>query len=222
MGNRPITLPRSPRRTGKVRERAPRPPVPVGLAAALFTRTQQFVLGALFGEPGRSFSVSELISGAGGASGSVQRELARLVQCGIVALDTAGRTKRYRANPQSPIHAELTGIIRKTVRLVDPVRAALQPLLPQIESAFIYGSIAKGNEGATSDIDLMLLFDSLSYAEVMRVLDAPATNLQRKISPTLYSREEWEKRRRQGNTFVKRVLEQPRLWIYGDPHASAA
>lgn len=85
------------------------------LSDALFTSTQQRVLACLFGEPGRSYSVSELIQTTGAGSGAVQRELARLAGAGLLALDPVGNQKRYRANPDCPIHDELVAIVRKTL-----------------------------------------------------------------------------------------------------------
>lgn len=87
------------------------------LSDALFTHTQQRVLGALFGAPGRSFSVSELIHCTGAGSGAVQREVARLAGSGLLTIESVGRQKRYRSNPNSPIHDELVSIVHKTLGL---------------------------------------------------------------------------------------------------------
>lgn len=98
-----------------------------GLADALFTTTQQRVLGALYGQPQRSFTVSELIASTGAGSGAVQRELAKLVASGLLTVQPVGNQKRYQANPAAPIHDELVGIVRKTVGLAELLRATLQP-----------------------------------------------------------------------------------------------
>ncbi|GAB3471148.1 winged helix-turn-helix domain-containing protein [Polaromonas eurypsychrophila] len=71
------------------------PPAPSGFAAALFTGTQQRVLGLLFGQPDRSFYANEIIALAGVGSGAVQRELARLAQSGLVTLRPVGNQKHY-------------------------------------------------------------------------------------------------------------------------------
>src|SRR5689334_22338152 len=124
-----------------------------GLADALFSRTQQRVLALLFGQPDRSFYASEVIALAGGGSGAVQRELARLTESGLVTLRPLGKQKYYQANPESPLFSELRGIVEKTVGLVEPLRAALMPLSAKIHAAFVFGSVAKREDSASSDID---------------------------------------------------------------------
>ena len=192
------------------------------LSDALFTTTQQRVLGCLFGQPDRSFTVSELIRTTGAGSGAVQREIARLAGCGLLTVEPVGNQKRYRADPVSPIHAELVSIVRKTFGLAAPLREALAPLAEHLDAAFVYGSVAKGTDTAASDIDLMLVSDTLTYAEVMAVLHPLIGRLGREVHPTLYARDELHKRIAAGNSFVTRVLAQPRLWIIGGEHDLAA
>lgn len=189
-----------------------------GLADALFSATQQRVLGLLFGQPDRSFYATELIGLTGGGSGAVQRELAKLERSGLVVTSRRGTQKHYQANPQSPIFEELCGIARKTVGLAEPLREALAPLAPQITAAFVYGSIAKRTDTARSDIDLMILSDTAGYPEVMGVLHEATLRLGREVNPSIYNLQELQARLREGNAFVKRVLEQPKVWIIGDEH----
>ena len=192
------------------------------LADALFTTTQQRVLGCLFGEPGRTFSISELIQTTGAGSGAVQREVARLAGSGLLLMAPLGNQKRYRANPDAPIHDELAAIVRKTFGLAAPLREALAPLADRLHVAFVYGSVAKGSDTASSDIDLMLVSDALTYADAMGALDPLMERLGREINPTLYTRAELRKRIAEGNSFVTRVLAQPRLWLIGSDDALAA
>lgn len=192
------------------------------LADALFTTTQQRVLGCLFGEPGRTFSISELIQTTGAGSGAVQREVARLAGSGLLLMTPLGNQKRYRANPDAPIYDELVAIVRKTFGLAAPLREALAPLADRLQMAFVYGSVAKGRDTASSDIDLMLVTDDLTYPEVMATLHPLIERLGREINPTLYTREELRKRIAAGNSFITRVLAQPRLWLIGSEHDLAA
>lgn len=189
---------------------------PVSLAGALFTHTQQRVLALLFGQPQRSFTVSELIAATGAGSGAVQREVAKLADSGLLTVQPQGNQKRYRANPAAPIHDELVGIVQKTVGLAEPLREALAPLADRILAAFVYGSVAKRSDTAASDIDLMIVSDTLGYAEVMLALHPLIERLGREINPTLYSRAELAQRLHAGNAFATRVLEQPQLWLMGD------
>ena len=192
------------------------------LSDALFTQTQQRVLACLFSQSGRSFTVSELIQATAAGSGAVQREIARLAGSGLLTVERLGNQKRYRANADSPIHDELASIVRKTFGLAAPLREALAPLASQIRAAFVYGSVAKRNDSAASDIDLMVVSDPLDYAEVMAVLDPMTERLGRKVNPTLYSCDELRKRIAGGNSFVTRVLSQPRVWVIGGEHELSA
>jgi predicted nucleotidyltransferase len=187
------------------------------LAAALFSGTQQRVLGFLFGQPDRSFYATELISLAGVGSGAVQRELARLAQSGLVTVKPVGNQRHYQANPASPIYAELCGVVRKTVGLAEPLRAALAALAPQIKAAFVYGSIAKKEDTASSDIDLMLVSDTLSYGDAILALQSATEALAREVNPTIFTPQDLAKRLREGGSFVSRVLEQPKIWLIGGP-----
>lgn len=192
------------------------------LADALFTATQQRVLACLFSEPGRTWSISELIQTTGAGSGAVQREVARLSGSGLLLMEQIGNQKRYRANPDAPIHDELAAIVRKTFGLAGPLREALAPLEDRLDMAFVYGSVAKGSDTARSDIDLMLVTDELSYPDVMAALHPLMERLGREISPTLYTRADLRKRIAAGNSFITRVLAQPRLWLIGGEHDLAA
>lgn len=185
------------------------------LADALFTGTQQRVLGLLFGQPERSFYATELIGLAGIGSGAVQRELARLVQSGLVTVRSVGNQRHYQANPDAPLFAELCGIILKTVGLAEPLRVALEPLSAQIQAAFVYGSVAKRQDTAASDIDLMVISDSLSYGDTFAALEAAGARLGRPVNPTILSRRDLAKRVAEDSTFVTRVLSQPKIWLIG-------
>jgi predicted nucleotidyltransferase len=186
-----------------------------GLAKALFSGTQQRVLGLLFGQPDRSFYATELIGLAGIGSGAVQRELARLAQSGLVTVRAVGNQKHYQANPASPIFEELCGIARKTVGLAEPVRAALAPLASKIKAAFVFGSVAKRADTATSDIDLRIISDTLEYGDTFLALLAASQQLGREVNPIIYTRKEFAKRIKDGEGFVTRVLSQPKVWLIG-------
>jgi len=188
-----------------------------GLAGALFTGTQQRVLGLLFGQPDRSFYATELINLAGVGSGAVQRELARLAQSRLVTVKPVGNQKHYQANPASPIYDELCGVVRKTVGLAEPLRAALAPLAAQIRAAFVYGSIAKKEDTASSDIDLMLVSDTLTYGDAILALQAATGQLGREVNPNIFTPPDFAKRLKEGGSFVSRVMEQPKIWLIGGP-----
>lgn len=190
-----------------------------GLAGALFSRVQLRVLSLLLGQPERQFHASEIIRLAGSGSGAVQRELARLAAAGILNVTTSGNRKLYQANRQSPIFAELRSLIAKTAGLIEPLQAALKPFAKQIEAAFVYGSVAKGADTAKSDIDLMIVGDELSYGPVFAALQKAEKALLRPVNPNLLSVSEWKRKRAEKGSFVRKVFEQPKLFVFGSEHA---
>ena len=193
-----------------------------GLADALFAKVQQRVLAVLFGNPRRSFYANEVIGLARSGTGAVQRELARLEAAGLVNVTRVGKQKHYQANPRSSLFEELRSLVLKTVGLADVLREALAPVARGIRVAFVYGSIAKGDDTASSDIDLMVISDRLTYPDLFSALEGASAQLRRKIAPTIYSPKELAKRVKQDNAFVTRVLDQPKLWLIGDERGLAA
>ncbi len=187
----------------------------VSLADALFASTRQRVLAILFGHPERSFYANEIISLANSGSGAVQRELAAFAASGLLTVRRIGHQKHYQANPDSPIFTELCSITRKTVGLAEPLRQALMPLNRHIKAAFVYGSVAKGTDTAASDIDLMVVGDELDYAAVFAVLGNIGTALGREVNPTILSVPEFHQRLERVDSFLTRVLAQPKTWIIG-------
>jgi predicted nucleotidyltransferase len=188
------------------------PPVSVGVADALFAKVQ----------PRRSFYANEIIALARSGTGAVQRELARLEASGLVIVTRVGKQKHYQANAASPVFEELRALVLKTVGLVDVLRAALAPLAGDIRAAFVYGSIAKGEDTAASDVDLMVISDRLTHADLFAALEPASAQLGRKVAPTIYSSKELLKRVKQEQAFVTRVLARPKLWLIGDERALAA
>jgi predicted nucleotidyltransferase len=202
----------------KVRPAAPSS----GLADTLFAKVQQRVLGVLFGNPHRSFYATEIIGLARSGTGAVQRELRRLEASGLVTVRRVGKQKHYQANAGSPVFGELRALVLKTCGMADVLRSALAPLLPGIRAAFVYGSIAKGEDTAASDVDLMVISDRLTYGDLFAALEEASAQLGRKVAPTIYSAKELGRRVKQDNSFVTRVLGQPKLWLIGDERDLAA
>ena len=193
-------------------------PPSVGVADALFGRVRQRVLGLLFGHPDRSYYANEIIGLVGAGSGGVQRELARLEAAGLVAVTRIGRQKHYRANEAASIFPELRGIILKTSGLGDILRVALSPLSREVRAAFVFGSTAKGVDKAGSDVDLMVVSDHLTYAELFTAIETGSAQLGRPVNPTIYTSSELARRIREGNSFITKVIEQPKIWIVGGEH----
>jgi len=185
------------------------------LADVLFTPVQQRVLGLLFGQPARRFQSGEIIRLAGSGTGAVHRLLTRLAETGLVTAERVGNQKYYQANATSPVYAELSGLIRKSVGLALPLQEALAPLAEQIAAAFVYGSVARGEERAASDIDLMVIAKGLDYPALYEALQAAERQLARTINPTLMTPAEWKKKRAQADSFAARIAKLPRLFLIG-------
>lgn len=192
------------------------------MASALFSVTQQRMLGLLFGQPDRRFFANELIGLTGSGSGAVQRELQRLTDSALVIATREGNRRYFQANQSAPVFAELQSIVLKTVGAAEPIRAALAPLASQIQLALVYGSVAKGQEVATSDLDLLVVSDSLTLEELYTVLSPGERKISRKVNVTLYTSAEYEHRRMQKSPFLAKVLAGEHIALIGRAHELGA
>lgn len=182
----------------------------------LFTKTQQKVLSLLYGKPDQSFYLNEIVRRSDIGKGTIKRELERMQASGILVVERIGNQTHYRANKGCPIYTELLAIVRKTFGVSDVIKAALEPLDEQISLAFVYGSVARSEDTAKSDIDLLVVAEDLTYVEIMELLADAEQSLGRQINPTIYARDQISERLEQENAFLTRVMERPKLWIKGD------
>ncbi len=185
------------------------------LGEALFSTTQQKVLGLLYGHPDETFFVNQILRLTGMGVHTIKRELDRMIGAGILTMRKIGNQHHYQANPECPIYTELLGIVRKTFGVADVIEAALEVHDEQIDLAFVYGSIASAEDRADSDIDLMIVAPDLAYAELMETLAETEQVLGRKINPTIYNVSEVESRLERKDAFLSRVMERPKIWIKG-------
>lgn len=181
---------------------------------ALLPKTRQGILAATLVQPERSWYVSELARRLRVPSSSLQRELQDLTEAGILKSHRQGRMVYYQANAESPLFPDLRGLLLKTAGLVDLLADVLKPLRPKIRLAFVYGSIASGQERSDSDIDLMVI-GKLSPAEMALPLRTARESLGREINPTVYSPAEFAKKRKAEDHFLTHVLTEPRLIVLG-------
>lgn len=188
------------------------------LSAALFSDSQSRLFAWLFGQPERAYHLNELRRITGLGSASLQRELNRLVSAGVVEAQAVGNMRRFQANSQSPVYSELVALTRKTLGTVPVLRNALQSLQPGLQTAWVYGSVAKQTDTARSDVDVMLVGQDLSLSRVLACLEPAEAQLGRKINPSCYSPPEFERRRAEPDSFINRVLSQPVLMLLGDIH----
>ncbi len=185
------------------------------IADALFTKTQQRVLGLLYGNPARSFYSNEIVRLSGVGIGTVHRELARLLASGLVTAGRIGNQKHYQANRAAPVFEELRGLALKTFGVADVPRTALAPLAPRIRVAFVHGPVAQGTDTAATDVDVLVLSDHLAYGEVIAALAGAERSLGRGVNPSIYGRVEFLRRIAEEGGFLARVLQGPRIPLIG-------
>lgn len=184
-------------------------------AMILFGKVRRAILSVLFGHADEAFYLRQIVRTTGFGLGPIQRELKQLTQCGIIRRSVRGRQVYFQANLDSPIFPELKSLIIKTAGIGDTLRAALAPIAGQLEVAFIYGSIARGEEGPRSDIDLLVIGD-IAFADVVVNLQAAQKLLGREIFPTVYPPDEFRAKMRAKHHFLTSVLKGPKIYLIGD------
>jgi predicted nucleotidyltransferase len=182
--------------------------------SVLFGKAQRAVLALLFGHPDQDFYLSEIMGYAGTGASQVQKELRDLTAAGLLVKERRGRQVYYRANRAAPIFDELKRIVTKTFGVADVVRAILEPSRSRIDLAFLYGSIARGDETATSDVDLFIVGD-VGVSDLAAGLVAAEAELRRKLSPTIYGRDEFVAKARGDHPFLGRILAGAKIFLIG-------
>jgi predicted nucleotidyltransferase len=187
---------------------------------SLFGHTRSALLTTLFGHADQSFYLRQLVRAVGAGHGAVQRELKHLTDMGLIVRRPQGNQVLYRVNPESPIFREIKSLITKTVGIHDAIRSALAPLEAEIQVAFVYGSVARQKERASSDIDLMVL-GSAPFSEVVSALGPAQRVLGREINPTVFPISEFRSKLAAGNHFLRSVMKDKKLFVLGSEHELA-
>ncbi len=187
------------------------------LGHALFTTTQQKLLGLLYTHPEKSFYTNEILRLTGMGVATIKRELDSMVAAGILKTFKIGNQTHYQADQNCPIYSDLLAIVRKTFGMSDVIKAALMPLSKYIVWAFIFGSIANEKETSASDIDLMIIGD-LDFSEAVKALYTVQEVLGREINPKIYSVQEWKQLCIKEDVFIQDILKRSVINIVGDGH----
>lgn len=183
---------------------------------ALFGKTKQQILAAILLQPARAWYLLELAQHLRLRPSSLQRELKRLTEAGLLKRRQDGRRVYFQADTTCPLFLELSQILIKTVGIVDALKQALEPLRREIDIAFIYGSIASSSERSSSDIDLLTI-GSAPLSRVAPLLRDLERKMGRSINPSVYAQEEFRKRVRRENHFLTSLLREQPLFIMGGP-----
>jgi len=184
----------------------------------LFTPSMQRVLAMAFADPDHSFTLNELLAHAGGGNGGGQRQIERLLASGV--LQEGPRRARQRCikvNTGFFLYPELRGIVLKSFGLAEPLRSALEPFATQIDEAFVFGSVAKGADTHTSDIDLIVVGDAPLMEMSAAMLEAEKS-LGRQVHLNLYGPAEWAQLR-QTDPVLAQISEASKIRIL--PHATS-
>lgn len=184
-------------------------------ATLFFGSYRRKVLGLLLLHPGESFHLREIARVTRTQPGTVRRELSLLTKAGVIEREIQGNQIRFRANETYPIYDELRSILKKTVGVADQLRTALASVADEIAMAFVYGSVASGQERPSSDIDLMIV-GAVQFEKIIRLLHPYQQELRREINPHVYSLAEFKRKADESDSFIARVLMLPKLFVLGD------
>ena len=189
------------------------------LGDLLFGQARGRVLRLLFGQPDQTFFVRQIAREVGMSTGSIQRELEALSQVGLIVRSTSGHQVYYQTNRNHPVFPEISALVAKTVGVFQQLASALTPLAKRISLAFVYGSVASGNENSESDVDLMIVGD-VTLDEVLVQLGSVERLIGRAINPTLYSDSDFKTKMDSGNHFLRSVMRGERVFLIGEDHGS--
>lgn len=184
------------------------------LLDALFGKTKKALLTQLYAHPEQGWHLRELARVAGVSSTMLSKEANLLAAAGLILEERDGNRRRIRANPDSPIFEELRGIARKTAGLAEIVGDALQGVAG-IDYAFIFGSVARGEEHAGSDVDVCVVGSARSLA-VNQAMSAVEAAVGRPVNPLVYTLAELRERRESANYFVLTMLGSKKIFLIGD------
>lgn len=182
---------------------------------SLFGKTRQALLSLLYCRADEAHLQENLIQHAALGRGTVQRELEFLTRAGVVRRTVRGRQVYFQANPESPIYAELRGLVVKTAGVADALRVALAPLAERIHVAFIYGSLAKGQERRASDVDVMVIGE-VSFAETSEALGKAQKSIGREVNPSVYAPADFRAKLAAKHHFLRSVMEGEKIFLIGD------
>lgn len=180
------------------------------------SKARNFLLLNFFLNPNKEFYTRELSRKLGSSVGNIANELKRIELTGLITSRNVGHILLYQANKQSPIFKEMKEIIIKTIGVEELLRPFFAKI-PEIKSALIYGSYARGDFDATSDIDVMIVTSSsdddfgIIYEKIFDLQE----KLSREINPHFISKKELEKRIRDKSSYIQDVFENKKIFIKG-------
>ncbi len=190
----------------------------VSVADLLFpAQYRRKALALLLLKPGEQLHAREIARVTGSSPGAMAKELDQLQRAGLLERTRAGNQARYSANRQHPVFPELSALLKKTIGLADVLSAALTPLATRIDVAFVPGSVARSTEHAGSDIDIAII-GAIDFSTVISAILPAQDVVHREINPKVFSPAEWRDKRASGSTFVRELIEKPKIFVIGGQH----
>jgi predicted nucleotidyltransferase len=186
------------------------------LPSLLFPEYRRRVLGLLLLRPDEALHGREIARRTGLPAGTITRELTKLAEVGLLKRTKRGNQQVYSADTSGPIFTELASILRKTSGLADVLVQALAPAAPKLRLAFVFGSVARGQETGGSDVDVMLIGD-LGFREAVELLHPCQATLGREVNPKLFSTREFTDKAATEPILID-VLAKPRIFLIGNAH----
>jgi predicted nucleotidyltransferase len=180
----------------------------------MFSPYRRQLLAKLLLRPDEQFHVRELGRMTGISAGSLHRELKAMAESGLLLREKTGNQVFYRADTHCSIYEELAAIFRKTIGLGSLLHNALSELAGKIQVAFVFGSMASGQQKAGSDIDVCVLGD-VSLLEVVKALSSVQDTLRREINPVVMTAENFLDQSVKQDRFVRLVLSEPKVFVLG-------
>jgi len=184
------------------------------LAEILSSKVRADIFRLLFGTITEELHMREIERRSGYAIGTIQTELKKLLRLDLVKKRKDGNRLYYRANRENPLYPGIRSLVLKTIGLVDILKNALRED-SNIEIAFVFGSIARHEETAGSDVDLMVI-GKLGLRKLTGMLSGVSGQIGREINPHVLSVHEFIKRKANREHFITQVLEAPKIFIIGN------
>lgn len=178
------------------------------------SEVQARVLALLLLHPERRWPSPELQRRLRVPEPTLRRELARLVDAGLVVVDWAGRTKIFAAATESPLYEPLRELLERTLGVEAELRQRLAEL-DGVELAAIFGSWAEERVRPGSDVDILVVGD-VDFDEVADRVREVEEIADREVHLFVYGREELERKRAEGSGFVRKLLAGPLKVLVGD------
>lgn len=182
---------------------------------ALFPKIRRGILATTYNQPERWWYLSEIAERLGTTPSSLQRELKTLSKNGILRVRREGNRLYFQAETDSPVFKPLKELMQQTLGVIPALEEAISEFENKIDFAFIYGSVARGEEHTLSDVDVLIIGE-VGLADLAPVLRDLEKTFEREINVNCYTNEEFKKKFQEGNHFLSQIVKQEKSFIQGN------